>query len=257
MADCYESSQKYEKNDFESPAFYSYVSKTKTKWKPVSFTFVQYPEGDIYGKFLAWLSLAPVFIIVGFVAVIIFRRELHTMAYFFGCLLNYVLSVILKNIVKEPRPCDGPISYHTEFGMPSSHSSFVAFFSCYALLFIYFGGTAHLAPSVINSYCRQSLASSNVFRSNFSNCFVSYGRIYLHYHTTSQVLCGIVLGLSCGIVWFLVVHHVLTEWFPVITSWKISEFFLIRDSTRIPSILWFEYTRAREEETTKKKIALN
>ena len=28
---------------------------------------------------------------------------------------------------------------------------------------------------------------------------------------------------------------------------KISEYFLIRDSTRIPSILWFEYTRAREE----------
>lgn len=30
-------------------------------------------------------------------------------------------------------------------------------------------------------------------------------------------------------------------------SRKVSEYFMIRDSTRIPSILWFEYTRAREE----------
>jgi hypothetical protein len=33
---------------------------------------------DLAGKILAWLSLSPIFILIGFVAVIIFRRELHT-----------------------------------------------------------------------------------------------------------------------------------------------------------------------------------
>ena len=39
-------------------------------------------SGDVPGKILAWLSLSPIFILVGFVAVIIFRRELHTVQTF-------------------------------------------------------------------------------------------------------------------------------------------------------------------------------
>ena len=46
----------------------------------LSFIFINFFTliGDIVGKMLAWLSLAPIFILVGFVAVIIFRRELQT-----------------------------------------------------------------------------------------------------------------------------------------------------------------------------------
>lgn len=66
------------KNDLKTSLFYSYLSDTNRKWKPVGLTFVEYPEGDILGKILAWLSLSPIFILAGFVAVIIFRRELHT-----------------------------------------------------------------------------------------------------------------------------------------------------------------------------------
>ncbi|PNI68968.1 DOLPP1 isoform 4, partial [Pan troglodytes] len=47
-------------------------------WRPVTLTHVEYPAGDLSGHLLAYLSLSPVFVIVGFVTLIIFKRELHT-----------------------------------------------------------------------------------------------------------------------------------------------------------------------------------
>ena len=38
--------------------------------------------GDLSGHVLAYLSLSPVFVIVGFVTLIIFKRELHTVSEF-------------------------------------------------------------------------------------------------------------------------------------------------------------------------------
>lgn len=38
------------------------------------------PPGDLSGHLLAYLSLSPVFVIVGFVTLIIFKRELHTVS---------------------------------------------------------------------------------------------------------------------------------------------------------------------------------
>lgn len=37
--------------------------------------------GDFSGQLLAYLSLGPIFIIVGFVTLIIFKRELHTVSF--------------------------------------------------------------------------------------------------------------------------------------------------------------------------------
>lgn len=43
-------------------------------------------QGDLSGHLLAYLSLSPVFVIVGFVTLIIFKRELHTVSeYIPGC----------------------------------------------------------------------------------------------------------------------------------------------------------------------------
>ncbi|CAB4014355.1 dolichyldiphosphatase 1 isoform X2, partial [Paramuricea clavata] len=132
-----ESRLKCEKNDLKTSILYSYLAETNTKWKPVGLTFVEYPEGDLAGKILAWLSLSPIFILIGFVAVIIFRRELHTVAFFLGCVLNEGLSIAIKHAIKEPRPCRSPTSHYIEYGMPSSHAAFVAFFTTYTLFFVY------------------------------------------------------------------------------------------------------------------------
>jgi dolichyldiphosphatase len=77
---------------------------------------------------------------------------------------------------------------------------------------------------------------------------VCYGRLYLMYHTLSQVVVGSIIGLVTGLVWFVFVHSLLTPYvFPKIVSWRISELLLIRDTSLIPNILFFEYTATRQE----------
>ena len=44
-------------------------------------------------------------------------------------------------------------------------------------------------------------------------------RIYLEYHTISQVLCGAVIGSVVGGVWFVVVHKLMSPYFPIIAAW--------------------------------------
>ena len=76
---------------------------------------------------------------------------------------------------------------------------------------------------------------------------VCYGRIYLHYHTWPQVYWGILIGSILAIFWFLVVQFVMTPCFSWVTSTRIAEFFMLRDYTCIPNVMWFDYTNARGE----------
>ncbi|KAK2535418.1 hypothetical protein Q9233_003715 [Columba guinea] len=82
---------------------------------------------------------------------------------------------------------------------------------------------------------------------------VSYSRVYLLYHTWSQVLYGGVAGSIMAIAWFAFTQEILTPLFPRIAAWPISEFFLIRDTSLIPNILWFEYTVTRAEARNRQR----
>ena len=46
-----------------------------------SVSFLLHFTGDIAGKILAWCSLLPIFIVVGFITLIVFRREIHTVSH--------------------------------------------------------------------------------------------------------------------------------------------------------------------------------
>lgn len=59
--------------------WYGYISP---QGKTSSCYFSLYVTGDITGKILAWCSLLPIFIVVGFITLIIFRREVHTVGWF-------------------------------------------------------------------------------------------------------------------------------------------------------------------------------
>jgi dolichyldiphosphatase len=76
---------------------------------------------------------------------------------------------------------------------------------------------------------------------------VSIARVYLMYHSVRQVAVGGVVGAIWASLWFALTHCVLTPLFPQIVSWKISELLLLRDTTLIPNVLWFEYTSSRQE----------
>jgi dolichyldiphosphatase len=54
--------------------------------------------------------------------------------FFIGICLNEALNMTLKYMIREPRPATRN-NYYVQFGMPSSHSQFMFFFSIYTVLF--------------------------------------------------------------------------------------------------------------------------
>lgn len=213
------------------------------EWHPITLTLVEYPKGDLLGKCLAWISLAPLGIGAGFVALILFRRDLHTIVFFIGTLVNEAINIVLKHWIQEARPVSRAQIW-TEYGMPSSHAQFMCFFTQYVLLFIFIrlhhmnnnnARTERLVRLLVLAAC--CLATG----------LVCCGRVYLQYHSTQQVLVGALVGIVVGTGWFVLTHYFLTPFFPLVVSWRISELFLLRDTTLIPNILWFEYTNTRQE----------
>ncbi|GCB65548.1 hypothetical protein scyTo_0009967 [Scyliorhinus torazame] len=190
------------------------VAVEKERWQPLSLTYVEYPPGDLTGKVLAYLSLVPVFILFGFVTLIVFKRELHSISFLCGLVLNESFNWVIKNIIKEPRP------------MHQTNNA-----RCLDLLWRH-----------ILSICLLTVAF-----------LVSYSRVYLMYHSWSQVIYGIIAGGVMGAIWFIFTQEVLTPLFPKIASWPVSEFFLIRDTSLIPNILWFEYTVTRSEARNRQR----
>lgn len=94
---------------------------------------MEYEDGSVIGFIMAFLSLSPVFGIVAFVTMILLQRDLASMYFFAGQLVNEGFNFVLKRIFREARPGD----VGNGFGMPSSHAQFVSFFTIYAILYMY------------------------------------------------------------------------------------------------------------------------
>ncbi|CAH2104797.1 unnamed protein product [Euphydryas editha] len=225
-----------------SPVSEAFLNNDEIEWQPLSLTLVEYPKGDLLGKFFAFMSLAPFGIGAGFVTLILFRRDLHTIAFFFGTLVNEVLNIILKHLICEARPLSRGHLYN-EYGMPSSHAQFVWFFSIYVLYFFAIRLHHINNNSIISALWRIIIVGSCLILS----LIVSIGRVYLHYHTTAQVIVGGIIGVIFATIWFFVVHRILTPLFPQLVTLKLCEMLMIRDTTLIPNVLWFEYTTTRQE----------
>ena len=96
-------------------------------WRTFTLTHVDYPDGDLFAKVMAVLSLTPLVIVVIHLTVFACKRDLHTLAYGVGTIANGLLNYVLKHTIKEPRPVSGinvrdSTKLFEEYGMPSSHS---------------------------------------------------------------------------------------------------------------------------------------
>lgn len=215
---------------------------SNVKWIPLSIT-AEYPEGDVIGKLLAFSSMLPHALIVSFITLILFRRDLHTLSYLVGLVLNEGVNYVLKNTLRQGRPIFRPSLLH-EYGMPSSHSQFMWFFTTYMFLFIWVR-LRHIRET--NTAWVWIWKTAISLACLVTSIIVAGSRIYLQYHTVSQVIVGALLGSVLGVLWFLITHFALTPWFPTVASWRLCEWLLVRDQTLIPNVIWFEYTSHRHE----------
>merc|ERR1712212_576046 len=211
-------------------------------WRTFTLTHIDYPVGDLWAKMVAILSLTPLVIVIIHLTVIACQRDLHSLFYGLGTMVNLLTNYILKHSLKQPRPTRATnhlrdsTHLYQEYGMPSSHAQFMFFFSVYMTLFVKLR-LGHCSKFWRNLWCLLCLGLAAV---------VAYGRIYLHYHTWSQVGWGSIVGAIVAFIWFGIVHKIMTPWFPLIASWPLFEWLQICDLTLIPNVMAFKYAVAKE-----------
>ncbi|CAH8446686.1 unnamed protein product [Schistosoma bovis] len=207
---------------------------TERSWKPLSLFYVEYPEADAFGKLLAYSSMVPIFIIFSIITLIMSRRDLHTIFYFCGCLINELSNYFLKYIIKQPRPFPTIHLGIKSSGMPSNHAQFMGFFCVYIGFFLFIRLNQRSFSRQLTTFVYLVCASVTAL--------VCYSRVYLLYHTSTQVLVGIIIGGIFGMIWFLIVQYAITPIFPRFTDSWIGQLLMLQDFTHINNLMHFEYT---------------
>ena len=95
--------------------------EVEEEWKTFTLTYVEYPKGDYFGKVLAILSLCPLIIVIMFLTFFAAKRDMHTMTYGIGTIVNGIFNYVLKHTFKEARPSDRvhrvPTKLWEQYGM--------------------------------------------------------------------------------------------------------------------------------------------
>lgn len=122
-----------------------------------------------------------------FGGVLLLRHDALALWAAMGSVLNVILSITLKQILKQERPVPDVSSGH---GMPSSHAQSIFFATVLVILSVvkwrgFNGVTGFLSVLVV------ALGS-----------YFSWLRVFLRYHTTSQVVVGSIVGSIFSVLWF-------------------------------------------------------
>ncbi|KAF9094704.1 hypothetical protein BGX23_001709 [Mortierella sp. AD031] len=207
----------------------------------LSITHVQFAQNDILSKLFAYVTLSPLAILCGYVAVIITSRDLKPAVMLAGQLVNELLNLILKRLVKQARPTE---YLGDGYGMPSSHSQFMAYFATYIVILMY----------------RRSIASEPIVPHTVSavvilwSALVVYSRVHLYYHTWQQVVAGTICGFFFAIVYYHIANGIIRSkgLFDWIVDHPLARQFHIRDTDSIHDVakfdweMWQQYRKAAQ-----------
>ena len=89
--------------------------------KPLKDFLVEYEDGDIIGKVLAWASMLPILFLFGTFAVTYVKRDFKSILFLAGQGFSLVVNKITKEIIQQPRPESEHNFKETSYGMPSNH----------------------------------------------------------------------------------------------------------------------------------------
>ncbi|KAG1448778.1 hypothetical protein G6F46_004903 [Rhizopus delemar] len=114
----------------------------------ISLTHVYFNPQDKVSYAFAYITLAPIAILVFYASVIVSRREMSGILMLLGQLLNEVVNYILKEAIEQERPYthlgDG-------YGMPSSHSQFICVYLGYHTLHqVIAGSLVGIIDTIVN-----------------------------------------------------------------------------------------------------------
>ncbi|PWA86087.1 phosphatidic acid phosphatase type 2/haloperoxidase [Artemisia annua] len=144
------------------------------------------------------------FIVVSYGVVILLRQDDLALWAVLGSILNVLLSFTLKHLIKQERPdpqvCSGP-------GMPSTHAQSISFAVTFIILSINewlgLNGSAVLLSGLVIAV----------------GAYFIWLRVLLRYHTTCQVVAGIVVGSCFSVLWFCTCDEMVLKAYNSLCLW--------------------------------------
>lgn len=192
---------------------------------PFDHTYILYYPGDPFSLILAASSLLPILILIFLFSWFVITRELEPCLFALGHVCNDIISGIIKNLVKYPRPVRGQIFKKDGglvWGMPSSHSQFMSFWCIYVILmYIYKWPYRKLTCLEKMVYIISTLIVVMI---------VVFSRIIFEYHNWNQVIVGLLLGSTLSSAYVTLVT-ILREYgiFDVFLQLKIFKKLEVKD----------------------------
>ncbi|ORY30830.1 hypothetical protein BCR39DRAFT_528524 [Naematelia encephala] len=136
-------------------------------------------------------------------SILLYTRSPHVLWFSIGALGSSLTAKTIKPLIGESRPPppppassrSSPVRPKRTYGMPSTHSTALTFYSIYLLFNPSFSSSlSQLVPSPIPRFAVQS--GIQVF------CIAGiWSRVQLGYHTLLQVFAGVLLGTLLALAW--------------------------------------------------------
>ena len=201
------------------------------EWEALALTSVEYQRGDLFGKLMAVFSLSPLFISISFLTFIYCKRDMYSILFFIGLAINFLIVQVMKRIIQEPRPAEGPGTRSLfEYGMPSMHSQFLSFFTVFLSL------SLALRWKLPNLW--RCLYLSALYALSVATCV---SRVYLLYHTPVQVLAGVAMGSVFGAIWYCITRWVSLPLNSLVLHSRLAKYFCVRSLSHLEDVVQFEY----------------
>ncbi|KAL1935765.1 hypothetical protein VTP01DRAFT_4905 [Rhizomucor pusillus] len=142
--------------------------------------------GVVHDSVLAVLAQTRILVSTATFLFILYLRSLHVVYFTVGAVWTAIVAKVLKRIIRQHRP----VATKKSYGMPSSHSQVIAFFTIYL-------------HCILTAQARTLLNTALFLIIHIFGLSVVWSRVRLGHHTKSQVAVGILIGALIGYLWYI------------------------------------------------------
>ncbi|KAH9976009.1 PAP2-domain-containing protein [Lactifluus volemus] len=157
----------------------------------LDLTHVLYDDSSYFSLAMALVTLSPILLMPSYAALAIVMREMSILNMWAGQFCCEAFNLVIKRLVKQARPPGKKVG--NGYGFPSSHSQYMGYFATFLLLHLHFRHTF-----VFRAMTYSAIIAWTVV--------VAYSRYHLSYHSVSQILWGLSLGISFGFSYYVTKH---------------------------------------------------
>jgi dolichyldiphosphatase len=196
---------------------------------------VKYAAGDRLSELLARACLAPYLVLMFHLSAAYVTRDIVMLTFAVGALANVGLSRSVKAMLRHSRPqatCHA-LGKCASFGMPSSHAQTVAF--AFGAALVVQARRRGLRKTGVGEMGALLFEIFEIVALGLIAAVVCVARVYLGYHSASQVVAGVVLGLTHSWFWARMVDVLDKNGFFAVFQ-RLLPFLVLKNSWNTPFV---------------------